>query len=112
MVRTIEEVLGLPPMNQLDLGASPMSDSFGPNPDLTPFRAAPNRVPLDQLNRPLHALSAGALYWAKKSLEQDLSEVDRIDDDTFNRIIWHAVKGYDTPYPTSKDSSSHHEGLR
>jgi hypothetical protein len=34
-------------------------------------------------------------------LAQDLSDVDRIDDETFNRIIWHAVKGYQTPYPAT-----------
>jgi YVTN family beta-propeller protein len=99
MVRTIEAVLGLPPMNQLDLGASPMAECFGQVADLTPFHALPNRVPLNRLNPPLPALRGQAAFWARKSLEQDLSDVDRIDEDVFNRIIWHAVKGYDTPYP-------------
>jgi YVTN family beta-propeller protein len=99
MVRTIEAALGLPPMNRLDLGASPMADCFGLVPDLTPFHAVPNREPLDRINPPLSALKGQALFWARKSLEQDLSDVDRIDEDTFNRIIWHAVKGYDTAYP-------------
>jgi hypothetical protein len=44
-------------------------------------------------------LTGDQLYWAQKSLEQDLNDVDRIDEDTFNRIIWHAVKGYNRPYP-------------
>ncbi len=39
------------------------------------------------------------LHWAKKSMEQDMDDLDRIDEDIFNRIIWHAVKGYDVPYP-------------
>ena len=99
MVRTIENILGLSPMNQLDLTAEPMSDCFTDKPDFTPYNAVKNNIPLDQLNPPLQSLAGEQLYWAKKSLEQDLDDVDRIDEDTFNRIIWHAVKGYNRPYP-------------
>jgi len=99
MVRTIEDILGIPPMNQLDLSAEAMADCFTDEPDLTPYKAAENNIPLDELNPPLISLSGDQLYWAKKSIEQDLHDVDRIDEDVFNRIIWHAVKGYDRPYP-------------
>ena len=99
MVRTIENILGLPPMNQLDLSSEPMLDCFRDTPDFTPYRALPNNIPLEQLNPPLSALNGKALRWAEKSLEQDLDEADRIDEDVFNRIIWHAVKGNDVPYP-------------
>ena len=103
MVRTIENILGIPPMNQFDLSAEPMIDCFTETPDFTPYKALENNIPLDELNPPLESLSGDALYWAKKSLEQDLEDVDRIDEDTFNRIIWHAVKGYDVPYPGSAE---------
>ena len=86
-------------MNQFDLTAEPMSDCFTGTPDFTPYRAVKNNIPLDKINPPLSALSGKPLYWAKKSMEQDIEDVDRIDEDTFNRIIWHAVKGYDRPYP-------------
>jgi YVTN family beta-propeller protein len=99
MVRTMEDILGIPPMNQLDLAAESMTDCFTDQPDFTPYRALPANIPLDQLNPPLVGLKGPQLYWAEKSLEQDLAELDRIDEDTFNRIIWHAVKGYDVPYP-------------
>lgn len=99
MVRTIENILGLPPMNQLDLSAEPMSDCFTEKADFTPYKAANSNIPINQVNPGLMSLSGDRLYWAKKSLEQDLDEVDRIDEYTFNRIIWHAVKGYDRPYP-------------
>lgn len=99
MVSTVEALLGLPPMNRFDLGATPMADCFTATPDYTPFHALPNRVPLNQTNAPLYSLSGPALYWAGKSLEQDLSQVDRIDEDVFNRIIWHSVKGWDAAYP-------------
>jgi YVTN family beta-propeller protein len=99
MVRTIEDMLGLPPMNQLDLSAEPMSDCFTEKPDFRPYKALRNKIPLDQLNPPLVSLSGDQLYWAKKSMEQDLDDIDRIDEDVFNRIIWHSVKGYERPYP-------------
>ncbi len=99
MVSTVEALLGLPPMNRFDLGAAPMADCFSSTPDYTPFHTLPNRVPLNQTNAPLYSLRGSALYWAEKSMEQDLSQVDMIDEDVFNRIIWHAVKGYDTAYP-------------
>jgi YVTN family beta-propeller protein len=99
MVRTIENILGLPPMNQFDAAAEPMTDCFTDIPDLTPYESLPNNIPLDELNPPLESLSGEALHWAKRSMEQDLEDVDRIDEDTFNRILWHAVKGVDVPYP-------------
>jgi YVTN family beta-propeller protein len=99
MVRTIENILGIPPMNQFDLSAEPMSDCFTNKPDFTPFKAVSNNIPLDELNPELVSIAGDQLYWARKSLEQDLDDVDRIDDDIFNRIIWHSVKGYDVPYP-------------
>ena len=99
MVRTMENILGIPPMNQLDNSAEPMSDCFYETPDFTPYKAAKSNIPLDELNPPLSGLSGKQLSWAKKSLEQDLDDYDRIDEDTFNRIIWHAMKGWDRPYP-------------
>jgi len=99
MVRTMENILGIPPMNQLDNSAEPMSDCFCETPDFTPYKAERSNIPLNELNPPLEGLSGKQLSWAKKSMEQDLDDYDRIDEDTFNRIIWHAMKGYDRPYP-------------
>jgi len=99
MVRTIEDILGLPPMNQLDLSSDAMVDCFTGTPDFTPYKVVKNNIPLDEINPPLTSLTGDQLYWAEKSLEQNLDDVDRIDEDIFNRIIWHAVKGYDRPYP-------------
>ena len=100
MFRTIENILGIPPLNKFDLTAEAMKDCFTEKADYKPYTALPNNIPLDQLNPQLHSLSGDALYWAKKSMEQNLDEYDQIDEDTFNRIIWHSVKGYDVPYPT------------
>jgi len=99
MVRTMENILGIPPMNQFDMLAEPMLECFTESPDFTPYKAIKNNIPLDELNPPLEALMGNKRYWAEKSMEQDLEDYDRIEEDTFNRIIWHAVKGYDRPYP-------------
>lgn len=98
MVKTIELILGLPPMNQLDLSATPMRHCFQAEPDLTPFACLPNSIPLDEMNPPLKKLKGTALFWAKKSMELNLASEDQADEDTFNRILWHATRG-DTPYP-------------
>jgi YVTN family beta-propeller protein len=99
MVKTIELILGLPPMNQLDLSATPMRHCFGTEADLASYRAVPNRIPLDEMNAALGSLTGPALHWAKKSLELDLDEADKADEDTLNRILWHSVRGYEAPYP-------------
>ena len=106
MVRTMENILGTSTMNQLDLPADPMLDCFTNEPDFTPYKAIRNNIPLDQLNLSLNKLKGKQLFWAKKSLEQDLDDEDRIDENVFNRIIWHSVKGYDRPYPVIKNGNT------
>src|SRR6185369_11011044 len=56
ILRTIELILGLPPMNQMDASASPMSACFTERPDFTPYNSVPNNVPLDELNQKPKAL--------------------------------------------------------
>jgi len=100
MLKTIELLLGLPPMNQLDLAAEPMSGCFQDEPDFTPYDAVPNNIPLDELNPAVTALRGEALQWALASLAEPLDEIDEADEDTLNRILWHAVKGDGVPYPS------------
>jgi YVTN family beta-propeller protein len=99
MVKTIELLLGLPPMNQLDLSATAMRNCFQAQPDLTPYSCRPNQIALDEMNAPLKKLQGRALHWAEKSLALNLEEGDQADEDILNRILWHAMRGYDTPYP-------------
>jgi YVTN family beta-propeller protein len=98
MVKTIELMLGLPPMNQLDLSATPMRNCFRAEPDTTPYTHVPNRVRLDEMNKPVAQLNGKAKYWAMKSLEMNLDEGDAADDVTLNRIIWFSVRG-EQKYP-------------
>ncbi len=100
MVRTIEQILGLPPMNQLDASATPMASCFSEHPDLTPYTAAKNNIPLDQVNPRLSdVLDPRQRHWAEVSLRLPLDDVDEADEDTLNRILWHAQTGRDDTYP-------------
>ena len=100
VLRTIEQILGLPPMNQFDATATPMADCFCDTPDFTPFTALPNLIPLDQMNPDPAALNDPLLKQnALASAKIDWSQVDRAPEDLLNRILWHAMKGSKAPYP-------------
>jgi len=100
ILRTIEQILGVPPMNQFDAAATPMFDCFTDTPDLEPFTVLPANVPLDLLNADPKALADPLLEaHALASAAIDFSAVDRAPEDLLNRILWHAVKGSATPYP-------------
>jgi YVTN family beta-propeller protein len=99
MVKTIELILGLPPMNQLDLSATPMRHCFTAKADLTAYACLPNKIPLDRMNPPLSRLLGKARHWAEKSLAMDFDDGDKADEDTLNRILWHATRGEEAPYP-------------
>jgi len=99
MVRTIEQILGLPPMNQFDQAAHPMTPAFTNHPDATPFDVLPNQIPLNEMNPGTVALRGLQRELAFASMKMDFSEPDSAPQDVLNRAIWHSVKGYDTPYP-------------
>jgi YVTN family beta-propeller protein len=100
IIRTIEQILGLPPMNQFDASATPMFDCFTDQADLTPFAAVPNQVPLDQLNPAPKAINDPVLRRdAEISARLDFREADRAPDAVLNRILWHAMRGSSEPYP-------------
>jgi hypothetical protein len=98
MVRTIEQILGMPPMNIMDATAMPMFDCFSDQPDLTPYKALKNEIPLDEMNPELHTLKGKALHYAKRSMEPQFDGIDDGNEELFNRILWFAAKG-NTPYP-------------
>jgi hypothetical protein len=91
MLRTMELILGLPPLTQHDAAATPMHAAFTAKPDLRPYSAVKPEVDLDERN-------AKTAPGAKASARMDFSDVDRIDDDEMNQILWRAIKG-DVPMP-------------
>src|SRR5262249_36759030 len=100
IVRTMELILGLPPMNQFDATATPLSDCFTEEPDLRPFNAVPNKVPLDQMNpEPVAIVDQLLREHALASAKLPLDEVDKCPEDVLNQILWHAMKGSQAPYP-------------
>jgi len=100
LLRTIEQTLGLPPMNQFDATATPMFDCFTSTPDFTPFEAVPNQIPLDQMNPDPKDIADSLLRRnAHISARLNFRQIDACPEDTLNRILWHAIKGSSAPYP-------------
>jgi hypothetical protein len=92
MLRTIELILGLKPMTQFDLAATPMFNSFQATADTRPFEALPANVDLNEKN--------SRLAWGRVTSEKmDFSREDAADDQQLNEIIWHSVRGPDQPMP-------------
>jgi YVTN family beta-propeller protein len=92
MLRTMELILGLPPMSQYDAAATPMFNSFTLQANLRPFKARPARVPVDELNPP-------QAPGAERSAQLDFSKEDAAPDIEFNEIIWKSVRGANSAMP-------------
>ena len=100
ILRTIEQILGMPPMNQFDASATPMFDCFQDKPDLTPYTAAPALIALDEMNPQPTAIADPVLRQdAVVSASLNFREVDRAPEDVLNRILWRAMRGSRAPYP-------------
>ena len=93
IVRSIEQILGIPPMNIIDATALPMFDCFTERSSDITYQAIPNRIALNQINPKLASLKGKALYYAKASLLPEFDHVDGGKDDLLNRILWYAAKG-------------------
>ena len=92
-VRTIELILGLPPMTQFDRAATPLLGCFTDRPDLTAYTNIGPRVDLEAKN-------PGKGPGATASARLDFSGPDRADPDALNAILWHALKpGVPLPAP-------------
>ena len=101
MVRTIEQILGIPPMNVIDATALPLFDCFTTQKNSYTYTHVANVVPLDRMNRPMAELRGKAAYYARMSATQAFKDVDDGDDDLMNRILWYYAKG-EEKYPVSK----------
>ena len=100
ILRTIEQVLGIRPMNQFDASASPMRECFTQEPNLSPYKAVPSNIPLDQMNPPAKAhLNPVLRRDAIASSKMNFREVDRAPEDVLNRILWNATAGPGRPFP-------------
>jgi YVTN family beta-propeller protein len=110
VVHTIERILGLSPMNQMDALAPIMDACFMDTPNWTPYKALANSVPLNEVNKEVNQLHGQERAWALRSYALDFTRMDQADEDTLNRIIWHAAQGVAAPYPAHL-AGKHGRGL-
>ena len=92
VIATMSEILHTGSLSQFDFYGRPLRDIWTPRPDLSPYVAI---VPAIDLNERNTKESPGAAASARL----DLSEEDRADENSFNRILWRAIKGAKVPYP-------------
>jgi len=105
-VRTMEEVLGLQPMNLNDALATPMTDVFNTTPSAWSFTATPAAIlyctslplppPIQTCTNP----TQNADYWARVTKGLDFTDADRVDGALYNHILWKGLMG-DKPYPAA-----------
>ncbi|RKD87817.1 alkaline phosphatase family protein [Mangrovibacterium diazotrophicum] len=98
MVRSIEQILGIPPMNLMDATALPMFECFSEKPNLEMYAALRNRIPLNEMNDDLSALNGKARLYAELSMRPEFDHIDAGNDDVLNRILWFSAKG-EARYP-------------
>lgn len=98
MLRTIELILGLPPMSQYDAAAMPMFRCFTSVPDTTAYVALPANVDIEERNTAWNKL-------AKESAKFNLAKEDAIPDIPFNEVIWKSIKGENSMMPTPRHSA-------
>jgi YVTN family beta-propeller protein len=98
MLRTLELILGMPPMTQYDAAAEPMWRCFTSEADLTPFYSVPANIDLNEKNIAVNK-------WQQKSETFDFTKEDRAPDLEFSEVIWYAVKGEGVPFPGPRRSA-------
>jgi YVTN family beta-propeller protein len=95
MLRTMELILGIPPMSQYDAAAQPMWRSFTSTLNSTGFTARPANINLLDKNTAMNE-------WQRRSEKFDLTKEDRVPDLEFNIALWYGLKGNATPFPGPK----------
>jgi YVTN family beta-propeller protein len=94
LLRTIELILGLPPMSQYDAPSIPLWRCMNNTPDHPAFSVRPSNIDLNLKNLAQN-------IWQKKSEKFNFTKEDMVSDVEFNEVIWKAVKGLDSPCPPS-----------
>ena len=110
VLHTMTRILGVAPLTQLSAMMPVMDNCFTSKPDLAPYRARPATIALDEANPAKSALGEKQLHWALASEAEPFHMFDMADEDTLNRILWHAQMGVDTPYPDAF-AGAHGKGL-
>jgi len=99
ILKTIELVLGLPTLSLFDLIANDMRASFQDTPNYAPYEAVMPKQSLFEKNPELASLRGPARQAALDSMKMRWDVPDAAPSERLNRILWHQVKGWNTPYP-------------
>ena len=129
MVKTIEQILGVPPMNQEDLAAEPMYGAFTQRPNFAPFNLQPNKIPLNlgapggptTLTSPSVSATAAErkafaaqgvvpadmrsvydawMAWSRQQVaEHHFDGPDRVNPEQMNRFDWYSAHDWRIAYP-------------
>jgi hypothetical protein len=121
VLKTIEQILGARPMNQMDRAAVPMFSAFTNKPDFTPYQAVPNQVPMEFPSATATGAPAAAkavpaaertvaAAWASWYKTQALPKLtgpraqpDSVNFPLLNRYYWYTATGWSKPYPGDKE---------
>jgi YVTN family beta-propeller protein len=98
IVRTIEQILGIPPMNVIDATALPMFDCFNDHLNNESYQFLKNNISLNEMNKTTASLKGKAKEYAILSSSPQFNHIDGGNDDVFNHILWFAAMG-EKPYP-------------
>ena len=97
ILRTIELILGLPPMTQYDAAAKPMWRAFNNISDPKGFTAIMPTINLFERNTAVND-------WQRLSETFNFAKEDAIPDFEFNQVVWFSVKG-NIPFPGPKHAA-------
>lgn len=98
MLRTMELILGLPPMSQYDAAAIPLFDCFTSKPDFNLYKLKPSNVDLEERNTALNKSAARSQLF-------DLAKEDAAPDLDLNEVVWKFVKGENSEMPAPRRSA-------
>ncbi len=109
MIRTIEMILGLKPLNLHDAHVRPMTAAFDiKQADWSYTALVPAVLRSTQLPLPMAEKGAAivkprhdAVYWAQKTKQFDFTQEDRLDSAAYNRILWEGTNP-GAPYPATR----------
>ena len=98
VLKTMELVLGLPPMTQFDLSANPILQSITDSADFSPYSFIAPKIDI-------HKKNLKTAYGAKLSKKLNFTHADAIPDGEYNKILWKAIKGKEAVVPAPVHSA-------